>query len=130
MIAQHLLDALPLGVLVTDQELNLIQVNHWLVQRLSAEQVSLIGEPLGQVFPELVEHNLLAAYHHVLHQSQTLSLSTSVHRFVVRLPAPAGSALPEMAQATTIVPLFEFGTLSGTLTLIQDVSQGLAAERQ
>ncbi len=129
MIAQFLLDALPLGVLVTDQDLHLVQLNRWLSQRLSPDQLALVGEPLATVFPELIENNLLAAYQLVLRQGQPLSLATSVHRYVVRLPAPAGAGLPEMAQASTIVPLFEGGVLSGTLTLIQDVSQGLAAER-
>ena len=129
MIAQVLLDALPLGVLVTDVELNLLQVNRWLIERVRPAQLALVGEHIGMVFPELTEHNLIAAYQLALQQGQPLSLSTSVHRFVVRLPAPAGSGLREMAQATTIVPLFENGILSGTLTLIQDVSQGLAAER-
>jgi diguanylate cyclase (GGDEF)-like protein len=129
MIAQALLDALPLGVLVTDQDLHVVQLNRWLVQRLSAAQLALVGEPLTTVFPELAEHNLLPAYQMVLQQGQPLALPTSVHRYVIRLPAPAGAALSEMAQATTIVPLFEAAAISGTLTLIQDVSQGLAAER-
>lgn len=129
MIAQSLLDALPLGVLVTDQALNLLQINRWLIDRLSPAHLERVGEPLGAMFPELVEHNLLAAYELVLRQGQRLTLPTSVHPFVVRLPAPAGSGLAEMAQATTIVPLFEGATLTGTLTLIQDISQGLAAER-
>ncbi len=129
MIAQSLLDALPLGVLVSDHELHLVQLNRWLVQRLSDAQLDLVGEALGTVFPELVEHGLLPAYQLVLQQGQPLTLPSSVHRFVVRLPAPAGSGLPEMAQATTIVPLFEGGVVCGTLTLIQDVSQGLSAER-
>ena len=130
MIAQSLIDALPLGVLVTDLDLNLLRVNRWLLDRLPPAQLALIGEPLGVVFPELVEHNLLAAYELVLRQGQRLTLPTSVHRFIVRLPAPAGAGLDEMAQATTIVPLFEGATVTGTLTLIQDISQGLAAERQ
>ena len=129
MIAQFLLDALPLGALVTDRELNLLQVNRWLVDRLSPDQLARVSEPLGTVFPELAEHSLLAAYQLVLQTGQKLTLPTSVHRSLVRLPAPAGAGLDEMAQATTIVPLYDQGQLSGTLTLIQDISQGLAAER-
>jgi diguanylate cyclase (GGDEF)-like protein len=129
MIAQFLLDAMPLGVLVTDVDLNLVQFNRWLAQRLSAAQVARVGQPLGEVFPELVEHNLLAAFQLVLQEGQSLTLPASVHRFVLALPAPAGSGLSGMAQATTIAPLFADGAVTGALALIQDVSQAVAAER-
>jgi diguanylate cyclase (GGDEF)-like protein len=129
MILQSWLDALPYGVLVTDDELCLRQVNSWLAERLPGAG-QLLGLPMAQAFPELVERCLMAAFELALHEGRSIQLPNSLHDYFLRLPAAAATDLDAMPQSATIAPLRTRGIVSGTLTVIEDVTQRLLTERQ
>jgi diguanylate cyclase (GGDEF)-like protein len=128
MITQSWLDALPVGILITDAELRLLQVNSWLADRLPGAG-DLLGRPLAEAFPELVERSLMAAYELTLREGRPTHLPSSLHSYFVRLPAEASTGLEAMPQSATIAPLRAEGRIIGSLTFIEDVSQRLLTER-
>lgn len=128
--SQALLDSIPVGLLLTDADLVVRQMNRWLRVRLAAEPEAHIGRPLGEAFPELEEHSLLAAYALVRESGTSLRLSAATYRFVVRLPAPPDSGLSEMPQSTTLVPLLDEGAVVGILTMIVDRTERHQTELQ
>ena len=130
MIAQSLLDSLPFGVIVTDVDLRLEQVNQWLMQRRAPGGEGLIGRLLAEAFPELVERSLLPAYDLARLEARPVTLPASLYGYFLRMPAEAAAGFDDMPQSTTIVPLLANGQVVGTLTVIEDVTQRLHTERQ
>jgi putative methionine-R-sulfoxide reductase with GAF domain len=129
LIEQSWLDAMPFGILITDAQLNLLQVNRWLAERLPQVE-SWLDRPLAEAFPELVERSLLAAFKLTLQYGRTTQLPTSLYGYFLRLPADGASGLEAMPQSATIAPLRDAEIISGTLTVIEDVTQRLLTERQ
>jgi diguanylate cyclase (GGDEF)-like protein len=129
MISQTWLDALPFGILITDADLHLKQANRWLADRLPGV-AQLIGQPLAQAFPELVERSLMAAYELTLQSGRPTYLPNNLYGSFLRLPPEPGRGLESMPQSATITPLNEAGQVVGTMTLIEDVTQRLLTERQ
>ena len=130
MIAQAVLDTLPFGVLITDADLHVAQINLWLARQLPMPAAGLIGRPLAAAFPELVERSLLAAYDLARRDGQTVTLPASPYGYFLRLPSPIGRERAEMLQSATISPLVEDGAIAGTVTIVEDVTQRVINERQ
>jgi diguanylate cyclase (GGDEF)-like protein len=130
MIAQAVLDTLPFGVLLTDADLKVVQVNLWLLDRLSVPGSDVINRPLVAAFPELADRGLVAAFDLARHESRTVKLPASLYTYFIRLPSQSGDKAADMPQSATIAPLFVEGRVTGTLTIIEDESQRLLNERQ
>ncbi len=130
VFSQALLDSFPVGLLLTDADLVVRQLNRWLRDRLDSDSEKLLGQPLAQAFPELEERSLLAAYDLVRESRTSLRLSSSTYRYFVRLPAAANSGLTEMPQGTTLVPLLVDDAFVGVLTMIEDLTERVGTELQ
>ena len=130
MIAQAVLDTLPFGVLITDADLKVEQINLWLARQLPPAAEALIGRPLATAFPELGERSLLAAFDMVRRDQQTVKLPASLYGYLLRLPSSKVGELAEMPQSATIAPVMEGGAVIGTLTIIEDETKRLLSERQ
>jgi GAF domain-containing protein len=130
MIAQEVLDTLPFGVLLTDAELQVVQVNLWLADRLAMPTSALIARPLAAAFPELAERSLLAAFDLARHDGRTVRLPASLYTYILKLSAQTGDSQADMPQSATIAPLVVDGRVVGTMTLIEDETQRLLNERQ
>src|SRR5215831_3798306 len=98
MISQTWLDALPFGILITDAELRLQQVNSWLLDRMPGA-AQLLGQPLAPAFPELVERSLMAAYELTLQSGRPTYLPNSLYGSFLRLPPEPGRGLESMPQS-------------------------------
>ncbi len=129
-LSDTVLDLMPVGVLVTDAELRIVHVNRWITERLGTDRAALVQRPLAAAFPELVERGMLGAYHLACQSRAPLTLPASVHRYLLAMPAPAGSELAHMAQTATIAPQMDGDRVAAVLTFIADVSQGEATELQ
>jgi len=127
---QDMLDAWPAGVIVADIELRVQQLNRWLLERLPNERAAYVGRTLGEAFPELADRSLLAAYDLVIEQREALRLPMDIHRYWLRLPASAGSELPEMPQSAHLIPLVVAGHLEGILTVVEDETERRRTELQ
>ncbi len=113
----------PFGIFTTDRELTIRSWNRWLVTQsgLSAEEV--VGRRLLEVFPELVERRLQERFQRAL-EGEISVLSTALHQYLLPLPVTVpDTGLSCMLQTVRVAPLPEAGTIVGTITIIEDVTQ-------
>ena len=89
----------------------------------------VIGRSVFEVFPELVERNLARFYTQVLHGENVL-LSQRFHRYLLKMPAPAGVDLEDMQQTARISPLVSGEKIVGTVTIVYDVSERVVHENE
>ena len=134
LVSPHVLSAATLrwldqlanqGVFATNGALEILTWNRWLEQHTGRPAAAMIGRPLLTEIPELVERRLDAHYHAAL-AGESRVLAQSFHRYF--LPGPSGA--PEPAQTARIAPLESDGRIVGTITVIDDVSERLARERE
>ncbi len=113
----------PQGIFTTDCDLRLTSWNQWLEHhsRLRAEQV--LGKPLVEVIPSLLERRLHHYYRDALLGESKL-LSRSLHGFLLPLPPTViGGPFAHMQQSARIGPLVLAGGICGTITIIEDVTE-------
>lgn len=118
---RDLLDILPFGIIVTDQQLRLRHINHWLSRRRGLEETDWKHKPLLQVFPEIRLRGLDALYRMALEGQSQITVAHRLHRYLVYLPS-ATEQNQSIPQRATIYPLVDNGVINGTLTVIEDVS--------
>ena len=114
------------GLFTTDRDFTIRSWNHWLetATALPAEQV--IGRPLFDVMPSLVERGLDQYYHDAL-AGLSKVLSHGLHRHLLPCPRANGDLMPQSAR---IAPLMDGERVVGVITLIEDVSERVTTERQ
>jgi len=127
LLPQGIIDSIPFGVLVTDINLHLVQINKWVTLNAKLLPEVVIGTPLGEVFPELASRNLIEAYHLVLHGGMPITLSNRIHRYFFKARS-RNPDLSEMPQTATITPIYSENQLIGTITFINDVSERVNIE--
>jgi PAS domain S-box-containing protein len=112
------------GVFTTDTTLRIRNWNQWLTAATGITSDDAIGQPLLILFPSLVERGFDQYYLEAL-SGQVKVLSHSLHKFV--LPGSDSAQMPQRGQ---IGPLVDDDSVVGTITLIEDVSERVATERE
>ena len=88
----------------------------------------VIGRSLFELHPETAARGIRDCYESALEGSVTV-LSHGLHRFLLALPPTDPElAYGEMPQSGHIGPLTHDGTVIGTITIVEDVSERLATE--
>ena len=85
----------------------------------------VVGRHLFDVVPQLRERRMDAHFRAAL-SGEARVLAHRFHRYLI--PGPPGAAEP--AQSVRITPLAADGVIVGTLTVIDDVSERVASERE
>jgi len=119
----------PQGVLITDTALVVQGWNTWLEQHTRMTQSQVIGKPLFELFPELQQRGLNLLYEDVL-AGQVRLLSQRLHHYLIRIPALSEEGFDEMLQTAHIAPLVKDSSIVGTITIINDVTERAARERE
>jgi PAS domain S-box-containing protein len=118
------------GLLVTDANLIVTHWNRWLEQRSGLSAVAVVGRPLFEVFPDMVTRRVDRYYHQAL-TGQTVVLSQRFHKYVIPLPIAIDVVgQTQLQQTSRIIPLMEGQKVSGTLTLVEDVTERVAYEAE
>jgi PAS domain S-box-containing protein len=118
------------GILMTDDELNVLGWNQWLEERTERRAADVIGRNLLELYPELVERRLDRYYKWAL-EGQVRLLSQRLHRYLLAMPTVTGGKESEqMQQSVRISPLTHEGRVIGTLTIIDDVTERVAREAE
>ena len=118
------------GVFITDDRFIVRRWNHWLAAQTGRRPEDIVGRPLFELFPELVERGLDASYRDAL-AGEVRILSQSFHKFLLPITRSFhGAGLTEMAQSARIEPLSVGGATIGTITLIEDVTERVISERE
>ena len=114
------------GLFTTDRDLNIRTWNRWMATNTSLAAGDVIGRPILDILPSLAERGLDAHYREAL-GGQAKVLSHTLHRYLVPCPQPDGTMMP---QSGRIAPLMDGEDVVGTITLVSDVSDRVASERQ
>jgi PAS domain S-box-containing protein len=114
------------GILTTDRALVIRGWNRWLETHTGFSAEQMIGQPLLTAFPELVTRGFELHYRAAL-SGQSRFFTHTFHRYLIPGRIAAGG---EIAQNARLVPLTVDGTVVGTLTVIEDISDRVASERE
>ena len=116
------------GIVTTDADLRIVAWNKWLVAATGIAGADAVGRPLLEVLPSFTERGFDQYYAEALKGGVTV-LSYALHRFI--LPAKVGDPLEQPTpQRGRIGPLWDGETVIGTITVIEDVSERVATERE
>jgi PAS domain S-box-containing protein len=125
-IARWLNDLAEQGVIITDEHLVVRGWNRWLEEHTGYPADAVIGRPLLEAFPDMAARGFGAYYQGAL-VGEIKVLAQGLHRYVI---APRGRDVNEVRQSGRIAPLVSGGRTIGTVTVIEDVSERIAAERE
>lgn len=126
---RFVLDQMPFGVLFLDTELRIVAANAFLRARLPAE-LRLEAKPPVATILDPGDTRSLEIFRQTLEQGQPVTLSTRIHRDVFRLVPLPGTALGDIPQSVTILPLTDNQRISGLTVVVQDVSDRVLAEAE
>lgn len=118
------------GIITTDNELNVVEWNHWMEEHTGKRAADVIGTNLLDLFPELSARRLNRNYKWAL-EGQVRVLSQALHGYLIAMPVVSGEyGYEQMQQAVRISPLRHDGEIIGTLTIIEDVTERVAREAE
>jgi PAS domain S-box-containing protein len=113
------------GLFTTDTGLRIRTWNRWMAAATDLAPETVVGRPLVEIVPSLIERGLDAYYQDAL-TGQAKVLSHTLHRYLVPC-AREGTMMPQSAR---IAPLLDGDRVVGTITLIEDVTERVTSERQ
>ena len=113
------------GVFTTDASLEIRTWNRWVEHHTGIPAADAVGRPLLDVLPDLAARGMDAHYRAAL-AGEPRVLAYRFHKYLIR--GRAGSFEP--AQSARIAPLSIAGAVVGTVTLVEDVSDRVASERE
>jgi PAS domain S-box-containing protein len=114
------------GLFTTDRDLRIRTWNRWMVTETGLTFDAVIGRPLFEVAPTLVERGFDAHYRDAL-EGQPKVLSHTLHRYLLPCPQADGAMMPQTAR---IAPLMDHENVLGTITLVLDVGERVSVEKQ
>ena len=115
------------GIITTDTSLIIQSCNQWLLNATGWRHEDIVGKPLFEVVPSMLERGLDTHYQGAL-AGQVSVLSHVLHQYVI--PCRRGDA-DLMPQRARIYPLInDEDTIVGTVTTIEDVSERVVSDRQ
>ena len=113
------------GIFTTDANLTIRSWNRRLESHTGRPAAEVVGQPLFSAFPELVERRLDEHYRAAL-AGEPRVLAQRFHQYLL-----AGRGGGETAQTARVGPLSdEGGGIVGTITVIEDVVDRVASERE
>ena len=115
------------GIFTTDESLIIRTWNRWMEHHSGIPASLAIGRPLLEMYPDLKTRGFDHYYSATL-AGEVSVLSHSLHRFFIRMPGPVPNE--PMPQSVRIAPLIDEGSVIGTITVIEDVSERVMSERE
>jgi signal transduction histidine kinase/CheY-like chemotaxis protein len=119
----------PQGIFLTDNSLNVVAWNGWMEERSGRRAKDVLGRNLFELYPDLIERGLDANYREAL-AGQVRILSQRLHGYLLPMPSPEFKEYADMQQSVRISPLSRNGQVTGTLTIIDDVTERVLRESQ
>ncbi len=113
------------GIFTTDTGLTIRSWNRYLEDLTGQPAHAVIGRALFDVVPEIQSRSLECHYRDAL-AGESRVLAHRFHKYLI----PGRPGEPEPAQSARITPLDVEGRIVGTLTVIDDVAERVASERE
>ena len=118
------------GVFTTDERLVVTSWNRWLERHSGRASSDVVGRPLFDIYPDLRVRGLDEQYRDAL-SGQAYLVSHLLHRYLLPIETRVGERMfTTMRQRARIAPLTEGDRVIGTITVIDDVSERVAAEQE
>jgi PAS domain S-box-containing protein len=114
------------GIFTTDAKLTITSWNRWLERHSGVASADAVGQPLTAALPDVAARGLDERYRDALDGKAYLA-SHLLHGYLVGARGIDGTPMPQRAR---IAPLRAGGAIVGTITVIEDVSERVASERE
>ena len=129
-LVHWLFDFADFGILVTNSELKTVYINKWFAKHVGRETDAILGRCVLDTFPELRTRGF-DRYYQDAQDGQTRILSHRFHGYLFPMePTAVGSGFGQMQQSARISPLLFGDTVTGTITVIEDVSERVLRESE
>lgn len=126
---QELSDALDLGVVIVDAELNIRHWNRWMEAASAQPAEAVAGQSLLEVFPQLRGDPREGMLRRAA-AGESLVLAHRFHEYILPLPARGFPEYARMQQSARLLPVLRRGEAVGAIVLVQDVTERVAREEQ
>lgn len=110
------------GIILTDTELNITDVNRWIENKTGKERLNLAGNSILEVFPEIRERGMEQYLRNAVAGASVI-LSARFHNFLISLPVTGSDEPEQMKQTVRISALTENSSVYGLIIHIEDVSE-------
>lgn len=127
LLAEWMLEQNYFGLIITDNELKIIEINDWILEKKKLKKQEVIGKNLLDIFPEIKERKLERFVEDALLGIHSL-LSNKIHKYFIRIPLKANSELEFEQHRTEISPLMKDEKVFGILIRIEDVTERVINE--
>ena len=118
------------GFFSTDREFRIIVWNRWMELHSGLAATDVIGRSLFDLYPDACERGINEYYRNAI-AGQVTIVSHGLHRHILPFrPTTPGLAFDVMPQSGQISPLMRDDEIIGTVTVLEDVSDRLAAEAE
>ncbi len=118
------------GIFVCDCELRVLSWNRWLEDASGRPAAEVLGRPLFELYPDLVERGMDRFFARAL-QGESLVLSQRFHKYLLPLPVQAHyRGFRWMQQSARLTPLLGEDQVLGVIAIIEDVTERVAREEE
>lgn len=122
-ILNSLHESADIGIFITDSELNIQTWNRWLEIHSQLKESEVAGRNLFEIYPDLISRKLDIYYHQAL-QGHSGTLPERIHEFLIQISSGyENNDCKYMQQNIQIAPLINGDRITGTITLIVDVTE-------
>ncbi len=116
-------DFAPYGVITTDRSFTIQSWNRWMEIHSGRVASNAVGRNLFDLFPDLPGRGLRGYFERAL-QGEISVLSTALHNYLLPLPSSVNDRdFPFMRQSGRVAPLRTDNEVSGTIIVVEDVTQ-------
>lgn len=115
-----------MGLMILDPELKIVEINDWILVRAGIMHKDVIGKPVQDVFPEIVENNQMKYLEAAL-VGQPQVLAGRFHKYFLRLAYEGQAEATWMLQSTLIAPLMQD---EGISVMITDITERTLQEER
>ena len=119
----------PFGVMTTDEDLMVTGWNQWMVSHSGRNADEVVGRQLLELYPDFVERRMDRYFRTAL-SGQNVVLSQRLHGYLIPMtPTDGKRSFSHMPQGAIISPLSAHGTVMGTISYIENVSERIEREK-
>ncbi|HTO05125.1 MAG TPA: ATP-binding protein, partial [Opitutus sp.] len=113
----------PFGIFTTDVNLRVRSWNNWMIVHSGLTADQAIGREIAALYPDITDRRAIDRFTRAL-AGEISVMSAALHKHLLPLPSTVpDSALEHMLQTARIAPLRDHGSVIGTITIIEDVTQ-------
>ncbi|MCX7966628.1 MAG: PAS domain-containing protein [Syntrophorhabdaceae bacterium] len=129
-VLKWLEDSVSLGIFTTDEHLVIGSWNRWLEINTGRKATDVLGKNLYEIYPE-IQGCFIANYYREALEGKTHVVSQRLHKYIIPIELKNNNAyFTHMQQSGIISALIKGEEITGTITIIEDVTERVKAEKR